>query len=75
METIKFKATVEDDGTYTAKAINYPIFTEGNTYKELKANIEEAVICHFGKACVLLVEYDGLHQPQTGHFSHSPDSG
>lgn len=35
------------EGGYTAKAIGQSIFTEGDTIDELKANIKEAVDCHF----------------------------
>jgi predicted RNase H-like HicB family nuclease len=35
------------EGGYTAKAIGESIFTEGETMDELKANIREAVHCHF----------------------------
>jgi len=35
------------DGGYTAKAIGESIFTEAENMDELKANIREAVHCHF----------------------------
>jgi len=35
------------DGGYTAKAIGESIFTEAENMDELKANIHEAVHCHF----------------------------
>jgi len=35
------------EGGYTAKAIGEAIFTEGDTLDELKANIREAVQCHY----------------------------
>lgn len=35
------------EGGYTAKAIGESIFTEADTMEELKANIREAVHCHF----------------------------
>ena len=40
---------VEDsaDGGYTAKALGQSIYTEGETMDELKANIKDAVKCHF----------------------------
>jgi predicted RNase H-like HicB family nuclease len=37
----------EIDGGYTASALGYGIHTEGETIDELKANIREAVDCHF----------------------------
>lgn len=35
------------EGGYTAKALGHSIFTEGDTFDELKKNIREAVDCHF----------------------------
>jgi predicted RNase H-like HicB family nuclease len=42
---------VEDDvdGGYTAKALDHPIFTQGDTIDELKEMIRDAVICHFDR--------------------------
>ncbi|MFH1542713.1 MAG: 2-oxoisovalerate dehydrogenase [bacterium] len=40
---------VEEDpaGGYTAKALGYPIFTQGETIEEIRSNIPEALDCHF----------------------------
>ncbi|MEY4875823.1 MAG: hypothetical protein RL708_972 [Bacteroidota bacterium] len=40
---------IEDaiDGGLTTRCLNESIFTEGETMDELKANIREAVQCHF----------------------------
>lgn len=40
---------VEDDldGGYTARALGQSIFTEADTLEDLRANIREAVDCHF----------------------------
>lgn len=35
-----------DEG-FEAKAVGYPIFTEGETEDEVRQNILEAVRCHF----------------------------
>jgi len=35
------------DGGFEAKAVGYPIFTEGESEKEIRKNILEAVQCHF----------------------------
>jgi hypothetical protein len=35
------------DGGFEAKAVGYPIFTEGETEAEVRKNILEAVRCHF----------------------------
>ena len=40
---------VEEDleGGYTARALGQSIFTEGETWDELKKKVQEAVACHF----------------------------
>jgi hypothetical protein len=35
------------EGGYEARAMGYSIFTEGETYEEVKENIKEAIKCHF----------------------------
>lgn len=35
------------DGGYEAKALGYSIFTQADSYDELKDNIKDAVQCHF----------------------------
>ena len=35
------------DGGYEAKALGYPIFTEGETLEEIKESVKDAVRCHF----------------------------
>ncbi len=35
------------EGGYEAKAIGNSIFTQAETYEELKINIKDAVACHF----------------------------
>lgn len=40
------------EGGYTAKGIGESIFTEGDTMDQLKANIREAVQCHFEEGAV-----------------------
>ena len=37
----------ETDGGYTASALGRDIFTGGDTLDELRANVREAVQCHF----------------------------
>jgi predicted RNase H-like HicB family nuclease len=49
MNEIFFFIEEEPDGGYTARAVDvgYSIFTEGDSVEELKANIVEALECHF----------------------------
>ena len=35
------------EGGFQAKALGYSIFTEGNTFEELKMMVQDAVHCHF----------------------------
>lgn len=35
------------EGGYEARSLNYSIFTEADTYEELKKMIHDAVSCHF----------------------------
>lgn len=47
MSEIIFIIENSDEGGYTAKALGYSIYTEGETLEELKENIKDAVKCHF----------------------------
>jgi hypothetical protein len=46
---------VEDapEGGYVAQALGYSIFTEADTWEELKSAARDAVLCHFdeGNGC------------------------
>jgi len=48
MNEVVFVVEESPEGGYTAKALGFSIFTEGETLDELKKNVEEAVLCHFG---------------------------
>ncbi len=62
MNEIIFYVEEDIEGGYTAKAINYSIFTEGESIEELKSNILDAIDCHF----------EGLIKPKMIrlHFVH-----
>ncbi len=47
MNEIIFHVETADEGGYTARALGYSIFTEADTWLELKANVKDAVACHF----------------------------
>ncbi len=47
MSEIIFVVEDSDEGGYTAKALGYSIYTEGETLDELKEKIRDAVKCHF----------------------------
>lgn len=46
MSEIIFIIENSDESGYTAKALGYSIYTEGETLDELKENIKDAVKCH-----------------------------
>jgi len=53
MREIVFQITEDDtDGGFIARALGCSIVTEADTWEELRANVREAVLCHFdeGKA-------------------------
>jgi predicted RNase H-like HicB family nuclease len=59
MSEIIFIVEESKEGGYEAKALGYPIFTEGETFEELKQNIKEAIHCHFETDAPKIVR---LHQ-------------
>ena len=53
MNEIIFQVTeAETDGGFIARALGHSIVTEADTWEQLRANVREAVVCHFdeGKA-------------------------
>jgi len=38
------------EGGYEARALGYSIFTEADTYEELKNAVQDAVKCHFDES-------------------------
>ena len=58
---IQFIIEKADEGGYTAKALLFPIFTQGETLDEVAKNIQEAVDCHFDenkKSLPVLVNFE-----------------
>jgi len=47
MQEIIFIVKESEEGGYIASGLNDSIFTDGETLKELKDNVKEAVLCHF----------------------------
>lgn len=47
---ITFTVHESPEGGYEARALDHSIFTQANTLEELKANIRDAVSCHFDEA-------------------------
>lgn len=46
---IQFFIQNAPEGGYTALAVGYSIYTQGETLDETVNNIKEAVVCHFGE--------------------------
>ncbi len=46
-DEIIFLVEESQDGGYEARALGYSIFTQGETFDEIKKNIKDAVHCHF----------------------------
>jgi predicted RNase H-like HicB family nuclease len=47
MRELVFEVLQESDGGYTAEALGESIFTQGDTWDELRANVREAVEAFF----------------------------
>jgi predicted RNase H-like HicB family nuclease len=47
VKEIIFIVSESEEGGYEAKALDFPIFTQGETIEELKEMIKDAVKCHF----------------------------
>jgi predicted RNase H-like HicB family nuclease len=43
MNELAFAVTLEDDGGFVAEALGESIITQADTWKELRANVREAV--------------------------------
>jgi predicted RNase H-like HicB family nuclease len=49
MEEMIFVLEEDPEGGYTARALGYSIFSQGETIEEIKANIKDAIKCHFDR--------------------------
>ena len=47
MSEIVFLAEEAPEGGFTARALGHAIFTEGDTFDQIKENARDAVVCHF----------------------------
>ena len=48
MNDIIFSVQEDPEGGFTARALGQPIFTEADTFEDLKSYVRDAVACHFG---------------------------
>ena len=44
---IIFEVTEAVEGGYDARALGHGIFTQGDSWEDLKAMVKDAVLCHF----------------------------
>jgi predicted RNase H-like HicB family nuclease len=49
IKEIVFVVEEDPEQGYSAKALGYSIFSEGDSLTELKDNIKDAIKCHFDK--------------------------
>lgn len=47
MDEIHFLVEEDPEGGYTARALGHSIFTEADSWEELKIAAQDAVRCHF----------------------------
>ena len=47
MNEIVFQVTQENDGGFVAECLSEDIFTQGDTWEELRRNVQEAVSAYF----------------------------
>lgn len=47
---IIFEVTEASEGGYDARALGYSIFTQGEDWSDLKAQVKDATLCHFDEA-------------------------
>lgn len=47
MKELIFLVEESQEGGFTARALEFPIFTEAETYEEMRSAVTEAVECHF----------------------------
>lgn len=49
MSEILFLVEEAPEGGFTARALGYSIYTEADTWEELKSAVQDAVVCHLGE--------------------------
>ncbi len=47
MSEVIFMVQESEDGGYEASALGHAIFTEADSWEELRAQVKDAVLCHF----------------------------
>ena len=47
LDEVVFEVHEAEEGGYYAEAVGYDIITQGDSWEELKAMAQDAVLCHF----------------------------
>ena len=64
MTELVFEVTQESDGGYSAECLTENIFTEGDSWEELRANVKEAVTAfYFDRPESALCTFQPLTEP------------
>jgi predicted RNase H-like HicB family nuclease len=61
---ISFTVEESPEGGFEARAVEHAIFTQAGTYEELKAEIQDAVRCHFDDGEQRLIVIRSARIPQ-----------
>jgi predicted RNase H-like HicB family nuclease len=70
MKEIIFILEDDPDGGYSARALGFSIYVQGDTLDELKVNIKDALRCHFEKD-EDIPKVIRLHQVKEDIFSYA----
>ena len=55
MSDIVFLVEDAPEGGFTARALGHSVYTDGETFDELRTNVRDAVRCHFETAAPTLI--------------------
>lgn len=56
MDEVIFMVKESDEGGYEASALGHAIFTEADSWDELKTNVKDAVVCHFDDLTEVIIK-------------------
>jgi hypothetical protein len=71
MQEIIFIVEESEEGGFIAKALGISIFTEAETYDDLKAAVKDAVLCHFDDQEKRIIR---LHYVKEKYLLHEENS-
>jgi hypothetical protein len=69
MKELVFEIAQEADGGYTAEALGESIFTQANTWDELRANVKEAVQAFYFDSEAPCLAWGSFRTPHTSTIS------